>query len=381
MVRRPHPEPSDAAVGRAAGSTVHTPDAPARWTTAFPGQETLEYRPTPICEPQAFCHSPLVNRRRVPLFWQIFVPNALLLALAGVALTVSPATISSPPLLVEVVVVAIGIALMVIVNLVLLRRSVAPLEELARLMRDVDPLRPGQRVTVGRASAEIDQLAEMFNRMLERLEAERRDSGRRMLAAQETERHRLARELHDQIGQTLTALMLEVGHAAERAPEVRSELREAQEAARALSDDVREIVRQLRPEALDDLGLTSALTVLGEQFSQRSGIELRRRFSSELPALDPEAEVVLYRVAQESLTNVARHADASRVELGLVPVDDGVRLEICDNGHGLNGAMPGNGIRGMRERALLVGGRLTLESPQAGGVRVRLDIPSAKAPL
>jgi two-component system sensor histidine kinase UhpB len=316
------------------------------------------------------------RRRRVPLFWQIFVPNALFLALAGVALIVSPATISSPPLLVEVVVVALGLALMLVLNLFLLRRSVAPLEQLARLMREVDPLRPGQRVRLERASAEVDEVSEVFNGMLDRLEDERRDSGRRMLAAEEGERRRLALELHDQVGQTLTALMLEVGHAAERAPEVRSELREAQEAARALSEDVRQIVRRLRPEALDDLGLTSALTVLGEQFSHRSGIAVRRRFASELPPLDPEAEVVLYRVAQESLTNVARHADASRVQLSLLASDAGVRLEVSDDGHGFDGALPGNGIRGMRERALLVGGRLTVQSTPAGGVTVRLDVPS-----
>lgn len=316
--------------------------------------------------------------RRAPLFWQIFVPNALLLALAGVALTVSPATISSPPGLVEVAVVAIGIALMLLVNLFLLRRSVGPLEELARLMRAVDPLRPGQRVSLRRASNEVDEVARVFNGMLERLERERRDSGRRMLAAQEAERRRLARELHDQVGQTLTALMLEVGHAAERAPEVRTELREAQEAARALSHDVREIVRQLRPEALDDLGLISALTVLGEQFSERSGIDLRRRFASGLPRLDAEAELMLYRVAQESLTNVARHAGASRVELSLAAVEPGVRLEVVDDGHGLNGATPGNGIRGMRERAMLVGGRLAVGSSPTGGVTVRLDVPALR---
>jgi two-component system, NarL family, sensor histidine kinase UhpB len=315
------------------------------------------------------------TRRRVPLFWQIFVPNAILLALAGVALMASPATISSPPLLVEVVVVVVGLALMLVLNLFLLRRSVAPLEHLARLMREVDPLRPGQRVRLRRASAEVDELAEVFNGMLERLEEERRDSGRRMLAAQETERRRLARELHDQVGQTLTAVMLEVGHAAERAPEVRSELRDAQEAARALSDDVREIVRQLRPEALDDLGLTSALTVLGEQFSQRSGIDVRRRFAPELPPLDSEAEVVLYRVAQEGLTNVARHARASRVDLSLAAIEGGVRLEVSDNGHGLDNATPGNGIRGMRERALLVGGRLVVRPGPTGGVNVQLDVP------
>jgi two-component system sensor histidine kinase UhpB len=200
-----------------------------------------------------------------------------------------------------------------------------------------------------------------------------------MLAAQEGERRRFARELHDQVGQTLTALMLEVGHAAERAPEVRTELLEAQEAARALSHDIREIVRQLRPEALDDLGLTSALTVLGEQFSERSGIDLRRRFAPGLPPLDSEAELVLYRVAQESLTNVARHAHASRVELSLVAIEAGVRLEVTDDGHGLNGAAPGNGIRGMRERALLVGGRLTVASPSAGGVSVCLDVPVSRS--
>jgi two-component system sensor histidine kinase UhpB len=318
------------------------------------------------------------RHRSVPLFWQIFVPNALLLVLAGLALIISPATISSPPVLVEVVVVAIGLALMVVLNLVLLRRSVGPLEELAQVMREVDPLRPGERVGVGPASAEVEQLSDVFNGMLERLEAERRDSGRRMLAAQEAERRRLARELHDQVGQTLTALMLEVGHVAERAPEVREDLREAQEAARALSDDVREIVRQLRPEALDDLGLTSALTVLSEQFSERSGVDVRRRFAAELPPLDSEAELVLYRVAQESLTNVARHAEASHVELSLATLDGGVRLEIADDGCGLNDAAPGNGIRGMRERALLVGGLLAIESLPPGGVSVRLDVPSER---
>ena len=316
-------------------------------------------------------------RRRIPLFWQIFVPNALLLVLAAVALTFSPATVSSPPLPIEAAVVAISVALMLVINLFLLRWSVGPLEQLARLMREVDPLSPGQRVRLRRASAEIDELADGFNGMLERLEAERRDSARRTLAAEETERRRLARELHDQVGQTLTALMLEIGHAAGRAPEVRRELREAQEAARALGDDIRGIVRRLRPEALDELGLTSALTILAEQFDQHCEFEVRRRFASPLPPLEPDVEVVVYRVAQESLTNAARHARASHVEVALAAVDGWTRLVISDNGRGLNGATPGNGIRGMRERALLAGGRFALDSPLTGGTSVRLDVPGA----
>ena len=317
-----------------------------------------------------------MRRRGLPLFWQIFLPNALVLALAGLALIASPATISSPPVVFEIVIVAIGIALLLLVNQGLLRRSLAPLARFVGLMRDVDPLRPGQRIELEGASAELEEVAAGFNEMLGRLEQERRESARRMLAAQEDERRRLARELHDQIGQTITALMLEIGRAAKRAPEVEDELRDAQEAARALSGDVRQIVRRLRPEALDDLGLQSALTVLGEQFSERSGIEIRRRFVGDLPPLTPEAEVVLYRVAQESLTNVARHAQASSVRLTLEASPSAIRLEVADDGRGFertNGG--GNGIRGMRERALLVGGRLKINSGRSGAT-VRLEIPA-----
>lgn len=185
-----------------------------------------------------------VRRRGLPLFWQIFIPNALVLAGAGALLTFSPATVSSPPLPFEAVVIATGIALMLVIDLILLRRSLAPLGRLTQVARNVDPLRPGGRVVLDAASSELEELATVFNVMLERLERERRESGQRMLAAEEAERRRLARELHDQVGQTLTALMLEIGRAADRAPEVRTDLREAQEAARALSDDIRTIVRR-----------------------------------------------------------------------------------------------------------------------------------------
>jgi two-component system sensor histidine kinase UhpB len=215
--------------------------------------------------------------------------------------------------------------------------------------------------------------------MLARLEDERRESGRRMLAAQEAERRRVARELHDQVGQTLTGLMLTIGQTAKRAPEVRQELTEAQEAARQLSADVNDLVKRLRPEALDDLGLTSALTVLGEQFSDMSSVELVREFEWGLPVLDRDVEVVLYRVAQESLTNVARHADAASARLRLISAGDRVVLEIADDGHGLNGGGQGNGIRGMRERAVLVGGELDIHSSRNGGVTVRLEVPAGEA--
>ena len=197
-----------------------------------------------------------------------------------------------------------------------------------------------------------------------------------MLSAQEGERIRLARELHDEVGQSVTALMLAMDHAAQRADAgVEPELRDAQESARALSAELRRIVRRLRPEALDDLGLVSALLVLTERFSDQTGVLVHRRIRSPLPALTPETELVIYRVAQEGLTNVARHAEASAVVLELYPTEDGLTLRVTDDGRGLDGAEDGAGITGMRERALLINGSLDVSSSGEAGVTVQLDAP------
>jgi two-component system sensor histidine kinase UhpB len=315
-------------------------------------------------------------RSGLPFVWRLFVPNAVVLLLAGALLTFSPATISDPPHVQEALVVVLGLAAMLAVNLLIITRTVAPLSQLTRVTREVDPLQPGQRVRVESGSEEVMELSAGFNRMLERLETERRESGRRMLAAQESERRRIARELHDEVGQTVTGLMLEIGNAAGNAPEgLAAELRQVQEEARSLSDELQKIVRQLRPDALDDLGLGSALTHLGQSFSDRFGIRVRRVLATDLPDLDPETELVLYRVAQEAMTNVARHSGATAAELKLIRVGDGLRLTVRDDGTGMNGAVAGTGIRGMRERALLLDAALTIDSTEGGGTEVRLDLP------
>jgi two-component system sensor histidine kinase UhpB len=202
--------------------------------------------------------------------------------------------------------------------------------------------------------------------MLARLESERRESARRALAAQEDERVRIARELHDEIGQALTGalLVLEQG-----------ETGEAREAVRGALGEVREIARRLRPEALDDLGLVPALAALSvaAQRSARLRVERRLQSPGELTA---EEELVVYRVAQEALTNVARHAHAKRVTLSLSREPAGVVLEVADDGAGLPPDLrEGTGLRGMRERAVLVGARLELAPASDSGLRVRLVIP------
>jgi two-component system sensor histidine kinase UhpB len=309
------------------------------------------------------------------LFWRIFVLNAVVLGTATALLLWAPVTVSVPVLLTEAVILLGGLAVMLVANAVLLRLGLAPLDRLTRLMTTVDLLRPGQRLPAS-GGREVAELIRTFNAMLERLEHERATSSARALLAQEAERRRIAQELHDEVGQTMTAILLGLKRAADEAPEgLRRQLYEVQEITRESLDEVRRLVRRLRPGVLDDLGLVSALTSLTEDFATHTGLRVARRFATDLPALAPETELVLYRVAQESLTNAARHADAERVTVGLRHDDGSVVLTVVDDGRGITVPREGAGIRGMRERALLAGGRLDISPAPRTGTQVRLTAP------
>jgi two-component system, NarL family, sensor histidine kinase UhpB len=318
-----------------------------------------------------------------PLFRRVAALNAAVVVGACVVtiLVLSPGKLHSFAMS-EALVLAAALALVVVINLVLLRRALHPLEALTALARRVDLTRPGQRVPVGHYQSEVSELATTFNEMLARLENERRDATRRVLAAQEGERLRIAQELHDEVGQTLTAVLLQLGRSARHAdPRLGAELLETQETARASLEDVRRISRELRPEALDDLGLTSALVALTERFAQGGGLNVSRSLDRELPPLSEEAELVIYRVAQEALTNVARHAGTDRAELSLGAADGRLTLRVLDDGKGFDPQRAeGGGLRGMRERAVLVGAQLSVMRRPRGGTEVRLSVPVDEAP-
>jgi two-component system, NarL family, sensor histidine kinase UhpB len=314
-----------------------------------------------------------------PFAWRIFGVNAVLLIASAVALALSPATVSFPIALTEGVVLSVGLVAILIVNLLLVRRSFAPLERLTRLMRSVDLLRPGQRVEVT-GPQEVRELGAVFNEMLARLERERHVSGSDALKAQETERKRVAQELHDEVGQALTAVMLQIGRLAKNAPnDLSDELTEALETTRASLEDVRRIAKQLRPEALDDLGLVPALNALASTFAEHTGLRIRRRLPEAMPSIGDEAELVVFRVAQESLTNAARHAESTRVDLTLERTGQRVVLNVRDYGRGIDGIRPGSGIRGMRERALLIGANLSITNARGGGTDVSLTLSVAES--
>lgn len=321
--------------------------------------------------------------RRTPaqvLFWRVFLINGSIFSIATLLLAVSPATVSTPVHKPEVLVLVGGLVVLLGANALLVRASISPLTALTVVMRRVDLMRPGDRLTRGR-NRPLADLVDTFNAMLDRLEADRSASSAHALAAQEGERKRVAQELHDEIGQSLTVVLLALKGAVDRAPaDLKNELDGVQENVRSSLEEVGRVAQRLRPSMLEDLGLLSALDALAEEFTQANGVPVAGTPLASVDAVPPglgaEIELVVYRIAQESLTNVARHADATRVDLSLTSTDDAVTLCITDDGNG--GVLEeGPGIRGMRERALLIGAQLTFIAPPGGGTRVRLVVPTA----
>jgi two-component system sensor histidine kinase UhpB len=221
-------------------------------------------------------------------------------------------------------------------------------------------------------------MAATFNRMLERLENERRRSGELVLRAQEEERRRVARDLHDEVNQSLTALLLRLEAAIHDAPpELREQLSETKQLADQAMGELLDLARQLRPTALDDHGLVAALSTHVRDLDRRGPARASFWADPRMGELSPDAQVVVYRVAQEALVNAARHSGATRVEVNLEPRDSRVRLEVSDNGSGFAFAEEGKGLglSGMRERALLVGGTLEIDSRPGKGTSVMLEVP------
>jgi two-component system sensor histidine kinase UhpB len=328
--------------------------------------------------------APITHRSptTVSILWRVFTVNAIVFGLAVFVLIASPATVSNPIKRSELVALIGGLVVTLAIDLLLLRLVLSPLRRLATLMGDIDPMRPGQRAPVRNwMSTEMITLSRAFNTMLDRIETERRESAHRTLAAQEAERLRIARELHDEVGQTLTAVALLAERAAGELPTQAQALEEIVDTVHHSLDDVRRIARELRPEALDDLGLIDALISLCLRMERRGAVRVSRELEGSLPPLSAETELVIYRVAQEALTNAFRHAGATRVRVALRRAGETVLLTVADDGRGLPAPMPthATGLAGMRERAILIAGKLEIDSPPSGGVEVNLTVAAKDA--
>ncbi len=317
--------------------------------------------------------------RKHALLSQILVVNTLLLAAVVIAAsTAAPLHLESDQGKRQAVIFGAAVIATILVNAMVLRRRFAPLEQLLETMERVDVARPGLKIAVSRDdSREVTRLHDAFNRMLARLEAERAASSAAVLHAQEAERARIARDLHDEVNQALTGVLLRLRAIEPDAPqELRAELEEIQNAASQAMSELLSLARELRPSTLDDHGLEAALRSRVDEFMRQTGTPITLRVDPELGEIASGEQLVVYRVVQESLNNIAAHAHANEVWVELDRDSEGPVVRIADDGRGFigPGREGGVGLTGMRERARLAGGRLDVRSTPGEGTTVELRL-------
>ena len=321
--------------------------------------------------------------RRRDLLTQVLSVNLLLIVAAVVAAIIA----SNPEIDLgehpeAALVLGFAIALTVLLNVFLLQRRFGPLERLVDQMERADLSRPGanlREVEVPKGPEEVARLHLAFRRMLERLEAERRRASSAALDAQEEERARVARDLHDEVNQSLTGLLLRLEATKRNAPpELAAELAEIRGVANRAMEELLTLARQLRPTSLDDLGLRAALAAHAEEIGRQTAIKTSfEAGDGPLGSLPADVQIVVYRVAQEALSNAVRHSGAENIRVRLTRSDGQIQLTVADDGGGFtfDQASGGLGLAGMRERALLVNGDLQVTSRPREGTSVRLNVP------
>jgi two-component system, NarL family, sensor histidine kinase UhpB len=329
-----------------------------------------------------------MTRRDDSLIGQIVAANVVLVAItlfaaslaAGLDLTVSDQRWSF-------LILALAIVLTLCVNMWMLQRRFAPLERLIRRIEGIDPAEPSSHQLPDKDPVEeIDKLSRSFNLLLERIEEERRRSGTLAMRAQEEERRRLARDLHDEVNQALTAILLRLEALAQDSPPARvEEVNELKRLVNQAMEELLNLARQLRPSALDDHGLMPAVEAQLKRFSARTGIEVSLNADGEADALPEDVQTAVYRILQEALANIGRHAGATAVAVDIEADAERLELRILDDGEGFDpaavtrstrgeGPGAGLGLSGMAERARLAGGELDVRSAPGGGTTVTLRI-------
>ncbi|QBD78197.1 HAMP domain-containing protein [Ktedonosporobacter rubrisoli] len=335
-----------------------------------------------------------LQRWHLSLFEKVILVNSLMLigeALAG--LWVTSHNLETHHYLIDTSFIIFATLLTLLSNVLLLKVSFRPLFSLLATIREVSAGQTHARAPGTLADSDISELAGAFNTMLDRLEAARRQQTALILQAQEEEQRRIALELHDETGQNLTAMLIHtevLNQSLQGLPEqaiaetARKQLAEGLQQLSGLTEqtleNIRVLAQQLRPSVLDDLGLQAAFRWLVEDGQQRLHLDIDLRVESLeeiLPTLTPIYETTLFRIAQESLTNIVRHAQTNKASITLTRKQNYISLEIQDNGCGydLDHHRPGLGIFGMRERAAFLGGKLTVHTQPGQGTIIQALLP------
>jgi len=310
-------------------------------------------------------------------------------ALAGTWITVNFVKDETNILPIGAAFLIIGVVMSLVVNYLVLRAAFEPLERLEETTRAVQEGDIDARVTLPRTSdPQITQLAETFNSTLDQLAADRnqvRYLASQVVRAQEDERKRISRELHDDTAQLLFAQLIRFATLKNHPnPEVRQITASLEQSTVEAIEGVRRLALELRPPALDDLGLNEALGELAQRFTESRGLVVDYEWRGSKSRLRPDIELTLYRVAQEALSNVSKHSGAERAALDVDRTATDVTISIRDSGKGFNREVPfvqddsgiGLGLFGMEERVSLVGGSFRIWSAPERGTEVFAYVPN-----
>lgn len=333
----------------------------------------------------------LTTLRKVPIVYRLFLGNTVLAALiAGAALLVHEAFPGSEVLLV-LVFSGIGFLLLFAFNYLTIQISLASLQDLQHTIDQVsleNPFLPDGIVL--ETDPDLQPLAHSINAMLVRLEHSRRELralSERATHAQEEERRRIARNLHDETSQALSSLIISLEQIENALPadasHLRPRLRKSLELANRTLEDLRNIIYDLRPTMLDDLGLIPAIRWYARSTLEESGILLEFDFPEQPVRLPEHIETELFRIIQEGINNIRHHAQATRVILRLDCQPEYMFLELEDDGSGFDVPKTAStallskrlGLLGIQERAALLGGEIQVESHPGAGTRMRVSLP------
>ena len=335
---------------------------------------------------------------RLPIFHRLLIGNSLVIVVGAVGGTAITSQLAHSSTAAEFWLIGLfatsGILLSLVVNFLIVRSALQPLRE---LRHGVDRVRDGHAIPLpGEADPDIQKLAGALNSMLQRLDertVQLRALSERAINAQEEERKRIARGLHDDTCQALSSLIISLerleGALAAQLPELQPRVTAARQLATLTLEDLRKVVYGLRPTMLDDLGLAPAIRWYARANLEQASIRVTFDGLDESARLPARLETALFRIAQEAITNILRHAQAHSVTIRLEQAEGGrdICLRVEDDGMGFDVArisaqavrLGRMGLIGIRERAELVGGQATIDSTPGRGTRLQVRAPLLEA--
>ena len=324
----------------------------------------------------------------IPMFYKVLIANSLIIFVGATGGTWLATHLNASPYATPmslIIFITIGWLVSVALNFVVLQIAFRPLTELGKVMKRVRAGERSLRAPLTGVDSQADQLAEAFNMVLEALDEASRLRASQIIQAQEQERQRIARELHDETSQVLTSLLISMTllEKSVETQEARERIADTRALAHSTLRAIRNLSIDLRPSALDDLGLLPALRWYVKEYQKKCSIDVEFHATGFKERLPAEMETALYRIVQECLTNTAKHANANRVTITLKEETASVYARITDDGEGFDyetllktpGQERGLGLAGMNERAVLLDGTLNIYSTTGRGTIIEVNIP------